>query len=234
MNHDLDALRSQLGQLKELHASGVIAEESFREASRELERRIVDAVMAARTAAAPAASPAPARAAAARPWHARPVIWLAALALAGGAAALPHAWSAATGEAAREAASGGLTLEAISSQLSSVSSVGGRVTISPKLLAQASPEDAVFVFARSTDGSRMPLAAMRRQVKDLPFEFRLDDSMAMAPEATLSSASTVVVTARVSRSGDATASAGDLFGSSVPVAVGSAGLAVEINDVVAK
>ena len=225
MTQDLDALRGQFRQLAELNACGVIDAGAFEQSRRELERRILEAVMSGPVHSGPAVAVRPV-------WRAPRAMWTFVGVLA--AASLLYGWKAASGERIEAPPSTGLTLESLASQVSALSSVGGRVTISPQLLAKASPEDAVFVFARSTDGSRMPLAAMRRQVKDLPFDFRLDDSMAMAPEATLSTASTVVVTARVSRSGDATPSAGDLFGSSVPVAVGSSGLALEINEIVAK
>jgi cytochrome c-type biogenesis protein CcmH len=90
----------------------------------------------------------------------------------------------------------------------------------------------VFVFARAADGPRMPLAIVRRQVKDLPFEFALDDSMAMAPNMKLSSFPEVVVGARISKSGNAMPQAGDLEGLSRPVKVGATGVAIVIDSAV--
>lgn len=78
----------------------------------------------------------------------------------------------------------------------------------------------------------MPLAVLRAQVKDLPLNFTLDDRQAMAPGAGLSSATRVVVTARVSRSGQAAPQSGDLEGQSAPVAVGVRELRIEITRVV--
>lgn len=113
------------------------------------------------------------------------------------------------------------------------SSVSGTVTLAPALAAKARPDDTVFVFARAAEGPRMPLAILRKQVKDLPLTFTLDDSMAMSPAAKLSSTPRVVVGARISASGNATPQAGDLQGFSAPVAPGAAGLAIQIADVVA-
>jgi cytochrome c-type biogenesis protein CcmH len=110
--------------------------------------------------------------------------------------------------------------------------VRGQVKLAPALAAKAAPTDTVFVFARAAQGPRMPLALMRRQVKDLPIQFALDDTMAMMPDLTLSKYSPVVIGARVSKSGNAIAASGDLQGFSKPVKVGSSGIDVEIDQVV--
>ncbi len=108
--------------------------------------------------------------------------------------------------------------------------LNGQVRIAAALKGRASPEDTLFVFARAAAGSKMPLAIVRKQVKDLPFEFTLDDSTAMSPQARLSSAPQVVVGARISKSGNATPQPGDLQGFSRPVAPGATGVAVEISE----
>lgn len=110
--------------------------------------------------------------------------------------------------------------------------VSGVVSLAPALAAKADPQDTVFVFARAAEGPRMPLAILRKQVKDLPLTFTLDDSMAMTPAAKLSSAQRVIVGARISKRGDATAQPGDLQGLSAPVAPGASGLKIEIAQVV--
>lgn len=97
--------------------------------------------------------------------------------------------------------------------------ISGTVDLSPALRAKVSPDDAVFIYARAATGSRMPLALVRKQVKDLPISFTLDDSLAMSPAARLSGASQVVVGARVSKSGQAMAQPGDLEGQSPPMGV---------------
>ena len=107
--------------------------------------------------------------------------------------------------------------------------VAGRVSLAPALAAKAAPTDTVFIFARAASGPPMPLAVLRKQVKDLPLEFALDDSMAMAPNLKLSGFAEVIVGARVSRSGNATPQSGDLQGLSRPVKVGAAGVGVVID-----
>lgn len=111
-------------------------------------------------------------------------------------------------------------------------SVSGTVSLAPALQAQARPQDTVFVVARAAEGPRMPLAVLRAQVKDLPLSFTLDERHAMAAGAGLASARQVVVSARVSRSGQAAPQAGDLEGQSAPVPVGAQGLRIEIQRVV--
>ena len=97
---------------------------------------------------------------------------------------------------------------------------------------RASPEDAVFIFARAASGSRMPLALARKQVKDLPASFALDDSMAMSPAANLSTATEkLVVGARISKSGQPMPSPGDFEGLSTPVQNKADGVAIVIGNV---
>jgi cytochrome c-type biogenesis protein CcmH len=112
--------------------------------------------------------------------------------------------------------------------------VSGRVVLAAALAGQAAPTDTVFIFARPAEGSRMPLALLRAQVKDLPLEFTLDDSLAMNPAAKLSAAKRVVIGARISKSGQAMPQPGDLQGFSAPVDVGAQGVAIEIAEKVAK
>ena len=106
--------------------------------------------------------------------------------------------------------------------------ITGTVRLSAALKSQAAPEDTVFIFARPAEGARMPLAIVKKQVKDLPFDFKLDDSQAMSPAAKLSGTKRVIVGARISKSGQAMPQPGDLEGLSAPVDVGAAGLVVEI------
>lgn len=91
------------------------------------------------------------------------------------------------------------------------------VTLSPALEARAAPDDSVFVFARASEGPPMPLAVVRRQVRDLPLDVTLDDSMAMMAGRKISSFERIVIGARISKSGKPTPSPGDLEGLSGPL-----------------
>ena len=113
-------------------------------------------------------------------------------------------------------------------------SISGTVNLAPALLAKTRPDDTLFVFARPAEGSRMPLAILKKQVKDLPLAFTLDDSLAMSPAAKLSTAGRVVVSARVSRSGNAVPQAGDLQGLSASMAPNAIGLKIQITEVIAE
>jgi cytochrome c-type biogenesis protein CcmH len=135
--------------------------------------------------------------------------------MAGMPAAAPNATAGADSSKARPAAA--------------TAQVSGTVSMSDKLKGRVSPEDTVFVFARAAEGPRMPLAIIRKQVKDLPFDFKLDDSMAMSPAAKLSGASKVIVGARVSKSGNATPQSGDLQGLLQNVSVGQTDLNLKID-----
>ncbi len=95
------------------------------------------------------------------------------------------------------------------------------VMLDPQLAADAAGEDTVFIFARAVEGPRMPLAILRKQVRDLPVTVTLDDSTAMSPAMKLSNFDQVAVGARISKSGNAMPQSGDLQGMLSPVAPGS-------------
>jgi cytochrome c-type biogenesis protein CcmH len=94
------------------------------------------------------------------------------------------------------------------------SALTGSVSIAASVAAKINASDTLFVFARAENGPRMPLAVVRTTAASLPLKFTLDDSMAMAPTARLSSASAVRIEARISRSGNALPQSGDLLGTS--------------------
>ena len=109
--------------------------------------------------------------------------------------------------------------------------IAGRVDVAPALASKVALTDTVFIYARPAEGPRMPLAVLRIPAKELPADYRLDDSMGMAG-AKLSTAPTVVVEARISKSGNAIPQPGDLSGKSGPVKPGASGVDVTIDQVV--
>lgn len=104
------------------------------------------------------------------------------------------------------------------------------VSLTAEVLAKVKPEDTVFIYARAQQGIPMPLAVVKKQVKDLPLKITLDDSMAMTPRMKLSNFSEVMVLARVSSSGNALPQAGDYFGQLDHVKLGDA-VTVKIDQV---
>ena len=109
--------------------------------------------------------------------------------------------------------------------------ISGRVSLAPALAARVAPTDTVFIFARAANGPRMPLAILKRTVAELPIAFTLDDAMAMSPEMKLSKFASVVVGARISRTGNAMPQAGDLRGESAPTGTRANDLQLVIDSV---
>ena len=83
--------------------------------------------------------------------------------------------------------------------------VRGTVKLDPIAASQVTPDDTVFIFAKANGGPPMPLAVLKVTAGQLPLDFVLNDSLAMTANLKLSSFEDVVVTAKVSKSGDASA-----------------------------
>jgi cytochrome c-type biogenesis protein CcmH len=113
----------------------------------------------------------------------------------------------------------------------SAAAITGNVSLSPALAGKVRPTDIVFILARAAQGPKMPLAVLRKQVKDLPLKFTLDDSMAMQPQLKLSGFPQVVVVARVSKSGTPMAQSGDLQGLTGTIKPGTTNLNIVIDSV---
>ena len=113
----------------------------------------------------------------------------------------------------------------------SAEAISGEVTISGKIAAQAKPDDLLFIFARQDEGSRMPLAVLRLRVADLPYAFRLDDTMALPGGKKISEFAQLTIEARIAKSGRAQSSSGDLFTSVKGVTPGSRGVKLVIDQV---
>ena len=98
--------------------------------------------------------------------------------------------------------------------------IGVTVTLDPALAAKVAPNAPLFVLAKRAAGMPMPLAVKRLPAQGFPLKIVLDDSLAMAPTAKLSSAEVVDVTARISQQGQPVAASGDLEGVQRGVTVG--------------
>ncbi|GGQ02141.1 c-type cytochrome biogenesis protein CcmI [Shewanella ulleungensis] len=94
------------------------------------------------------------------------------------------------------------------------------VTISEELADKVSATDTIFIFARATQGPKVPLAAMKISAANLPTTITLDDSTSMSGDLTLSSAKEVEVIAVLSKNGSVKPQAGDLKGTIDTIAVG--------------
>ena len=111
-----------------------------------------------------------------------------------------------------------------------IQTINGTVDISPALKARIPANAAIFLFAKTADGG-MPVAAIRSEAAKLPLEFELNDSMAMNPDNRLSLHKEVIVTARISATGDAKPQPGDFEGSLGKVKVGTKGLKLVIDTI---
>ena len=110
--------------------------------------------------------------------------------------------------------------------------ITGTATLSDAMKSHATPNDTLFVLARAAEGPPMPLAVIRKQVKDLPLKFTLDDSMAMAAQMKLSNFDKVVLIARISKSGDPMPHPGDLQGMSTAIKPGTHDVKLNIDSLV--
>lgn len=114
-------------------------------------------------------------------------------------------------EAAVLAKQAGMEVKEISLPESSpVVSVAIEVTIDPSLLSQIKENDVLFIFAREVSGPPMPLAAIKRQARELPVSIVLDDSSLLRPGTSLSQFPQLKLAARVSHSGQPISQSGDL------------------------
>ncbi len=84
-----------------------------------------------------------------------------------------------------------------------------KITLNRALKKELSPESPVFVFVRAADNPGPPLAVVRKQVHELPFEITLNDSHAMIPGRSISSAKNIIVGVRISVSGNPERQPGD-------------------------
>lgn len=107
------------------------------------------------------------------------------------------------------------------------------VDVSDAVRQRFSGSDAVFVYAKAAQGPKMPLAVQRMTLAELPATVVLDDNMAMVEGMNLSAFPSVVVSARVTKSGSAIAQSGDYIGQVVVNDVAASGdLSIRVAELV--
>ena len=86
------------------------------------------------------------------------------------------------------------------------------VNISQDVREKFGAGDSVFVYAKAASGPKMPLAVQKLSLAELPATVLLDDTMAMMEGMNLSAFNSVIISARVTKTGSAMAQAGDYIG----------------------
>lgn len=91
--------------------------------------------------------------------------------------------------------------------------VSVRVELADSLAGEVPADAALFVYARIPgEGRSIPVAVARLTAAELPLDLRLDDRFTMNPAMRISDTAEVLVTARVSMTGNAMPQSGDLQG----------------------
>lgn len=101
------------------------------------------------------------------------------------------------------------------SEPNSLAAVSVNVSLGESALAAELPNATVFVIARDPAQPSPPIAAVRRQLSELPATVSISDSDAMIPGRVLSGFQNLEIVARVSMSGQPIAASGDWFGQQV-------------------
>ncbi|WP_440876171.1 c-type cytochrome biogenesis protein CcmI [Thalassotalea sp. PLHSN55] len=97
------------------------------------------------------------------------------------------------------------------------------VQLTESILAKLSEgeDKVVFIYATPTDGSRMPVAALKINASDLPTTVVLNDARAMSPQAKLSDVDNVHLYAIISQKGGAGIKPGDFKAEQLNISVNS-------------
>ena len=91
-------------------------------------------------------------------------------------------------------------------------SVKINVSVDKTIQQQANPDDTVFIYVQAVSGPKMPLAIVRKTVKELPIAVTLSDADGMMPNMKLSAFKQVKLLARISPSGNPMPQPGDWLG----------------------
>jgi cytochrome c-type biogenesis protein CcmH len=93
-----------------------------------------------------------------------------------------------------------------------VESIIVNVSIAAELQNNVDPNTTMFVFARASEGPPMPLAVYKGTAGEIPLSVKLDDSMAMMANMSLSRFPEIIVGVRLSSNGQPQGQAGDYEG----------------------
>jgi cytochrome c-type biogenesis protein CcmI len=142
--------------------------------------------------------------------------------------------AAAASEVALPASAGGGAASAPAPAASGAAPLlDGHVALAPALATRVAREDALFIVVHlPEDPTGLPLAALRRQAADLPLDFAIEPRDLVGDPARFAQARSVVVSARVSKSGAGQPRPGDLTGEAVAVAPHARGVAIVVDHVV--
>ena len=96
--------------------------------------------------------------------------------------------------------------------------LSGRIALDPKFEGQVASDDTVFVVVRTPDDPNgLPLAQIRVEVSNLPFDFNVGTREMIGSPERFMHADKVIVSARISKSGSGRVKPGDLVGQSAVV-----------------
>lgn len=106
--------------------------------------------------------------------------------------------------------------------------VSGSVVLGPKLRARQAPTDALFIIARSA-ATRQVLAVRKAETVSFPFAFEISAADAMVEGTPF--VGPFDITARLSKTGDAMPSRGDIEGTSQGIAAGAREVVITLDTV---
>ena len=114
--------------------------------------------------------------------------------------------------AGEEVASMEELLPVVQAEIQNLVSIQVTINVSDEVRKNFAGTDTVFVYAKAVTGPKMPLAAQRLTLNDLPTTVVLDDSMGMMEGVNLSAFKQVLISARLTTTGAAIAQSGDYIG----------------------
>ena len=101
--------------------------------------------------------------------------------------------------------------------------IHGMVKLVSAAPLELAPESRLFVTAKTTDGSTVPVAVLGQQVSEFPYQFELSEKDTMMPGVKLADFDEIALSARISRSGTAERSDSDLESAVKVIRLGESG-----------